>query len=145
MATDDKYDRQLRLWGAEGQHKLNTSLILNLGLTAAGTETLKNLVLPGVGFIRIVSDQKVEARDFHRNFFVEPGSEGKNIAEEVLNNLIEMNSDVKGDFRVVSVEDYIENHIEELKKATLIIVDGLNFVRNHLDLIFDFIRISQRK
>jgi NEDD8-activating enzyme E1 regulatory subunit len=74
-----------------------------LGISAAGTESLKNLVLPGIGFIRIVSDALVEPRDFSRNFFVDPESEGKNIAEEVLTNLLEMNPDVKGDFRPKSV------------------------------------------
>lgn len=81
MATDNKYDRQIRIWGTDGQRRLNDSKILCLGLTAAGTETLKNLVLPGFGFITIVTDEKVQARDFGRNFFVEPGSEGKSLSE----------------------------------------------------------------
>jgi amyloid beta precursor protein binding protein 1 len=124
MATDNKYDRQIRIWGTEGQHKLNTSTVLSLGISAAGTETLKNMVLPGIGFIRIVSDRVVEARDFHRNFFVEPGSEGKSIAEEVLNNLLEMNPDVKGGFSSKSVDQYVTEDLEEVKAASLIIVDG---------------------
>lgn len=128
MATDNKYDRQIRIWGTEGQHKLNTSTVLSLGITASGTETLKNMVLPGIGFIRIVSDAVVEARDFHRNFFVEPGTEGKNLAEEVLNNLLEMNPDVKGGFCPKSVESYIVEDLEEVKAASLIIVDGQTFV-----------------
>ena len=81
MATDDKYDRQIRIWGQEGQSRLNNSKILCLGLSSAGTETLKNLVLPGFGFITIVTDAVVLPRDFGRNFFVEPGSEGKPLAE----------------------------------------------------------------
>lgn len=80
MATDDKYDRQIRIWGADGQRRLNTSSVLCLGISAAGTETLKNLVLPGIGFIRIVSDQLVQERDFHRNFFVDPESLGASLA-----------------------------------------------------------------
>jgi amyloid beta precursor protein binding protein 1 len=106
-----------------------------LGISASGTETLKNMVLPGIGFIRIVSDEVVQARDFYRNFFVEPGSEGKSLAEEVLTNLLEMNPDVKGDFRNVSVNTYIEEHKEELLKASLIIVDGQSFVSYSSQLI----------
>jgi hypothetical protein len=71
MATQDKYDRQLRMWGPEGQRKLNRSHILCLGLTAAGTEALKNLVLPGVGHVHIVADAKVTQRDLARNFFID--------------------------------------------------------------------------
>ena len=81
MATEDKYDRQIRIWGEEGQRRLNQSKILCLGLSAAGTETLKNLVLPGFGFITIVTDALVQARDFGRNFFVEQGSEGTPLGE----------------------------------------------------------------
>jgi len=47
MATDNKYDRQLRLWGSSGQKSLMEASILLVNASATGTETLKNLVLPG--------------------------------------------------------------------------------------------------
>jgi len=47
MATDNKYDRQLRLWGGAGQKALMEANILLVNASATGTETLKNLVLPG--------------------------------------------------------------------------------------------------
>lgn len=47
MATDNKYDRQLRLWGGSGQRALMEANILLVNASATGTETLKNLVLPG--------------------------------------------------------------------------------------------------
>lgn len=47
MATDNKYDRQLRLWGSTGQKALMEANILLINAGATGTETLKNLVLPG--------------------------------------------------------------------------------------------------
>mmetsp|Transcript_18085 Transcript_18085/g.39077 ORF Transcript_18085/g.39077 Transcript_18085/m.39077 type:complete len:668 (+) Transcript_18085:54-2057(+) len=56
MATTDKYDRQLRLWGASGQRALGSTLVVLVGSSACGTETLKNLVLPGVGSILVVDD-----------------------------------------------------------------------------------------
>ena len=56
MATTDKYDRQLRLWGASGQRALGSTLVVLIGSSACGTETLKNLVLPGVGSILVVDD-----------------------------------------------------------------------------------------
>ena len=44
-----KYDRQLRLWAANGQAALESAniLLINSGPGAVGAETLKNLVLPG--------------------------------------------------------------------------------------------------
>jgi len=56
MATTDKYDRQLRLWGSSGQRALGSTLVVLLGSSACGTETLKNLVLPGVGSFLVVDD-----------------------------------------------------------------------------------------
>ncbi|KAL7467294.1 hypothetical protein ACHAXS_007548 [Conticribra weissflogii] len=56
MATTDKYDRQLRLWGASGQRALGETLVILVGSSACGTETLKNLVLPGVGSILVLDD-----------------------------------------------------------------------------------------
>lgn len=47
MATGNKYDRQLRLWGGSGQKALMEANILLVNASATGTETLKNLVLPG--------------------------------------------------------------------------------------------------
>ena len=44
MATTDKYDRQLRLWGPHGQRALMNAKICLVNADAAGTETLKNLV-----------------------------------------------------------------------------------------------------
>ena len=60
MATNDKYDRQLRLWGSHGQRKLGQGKCIMLGTSSAGSETLKNLVLPGFGNITIVDDKLVE-------------------------------------------------------------------------------------
>ncbi len=37
----------LSLWGEEGQAALENSKICLLNATATGTETLKNLILPG--------------------------------------------------------------------------------------------------
>jgi len=77
MATDDKYDRQTRLWGPHGQRLLSTSHIVVLGSSSAGTETLKNLVLPGVGKFTIVDDHKVSFEDIGNDFFVTEEDIGK--------------------------------------------------------------------
>ena len=127
MATEDKYDRQIRIWGSDGQAKLNNSSVICLGLSPAGTETLKNLVLPGIGEIVIVTDQKVEKRDLGRNFFVDPEDIGKPLGDVCLANLLEMNPDVKGTFILQSPESYFKENSEKLKKFNLIIIDQKNF------------------
>ena len=47
MATNDKYDRQLRLWGAKGQRALGDTNVFLVGASAAGTETLKVRTITG--------------------------------------------------------------------------------------------------
>ncbi|OEU15940.1 hypothetical protein FRACYDRAFT_240636 [Fragilariopsis cylindrus CCMP1102] len=127
MATTDKYDRQLRLWGAQGQRALSNTRVLSVGCSSAGTETLKNLVLPGVGaftvmdfvddgddyddneddngcdssVIGIVTDQ-----DSSTNFFL-PKKESDNAvttkAEAACKYLQELNPDVSGSYRNLSL------------------------------------------
>ena len=96
MATNDKYDRQVRLWGQNGQKALTSAKILLLGVDPAGTEACKNLVLPCVGNLTVVSDRKVQDRDLGNNFYVSKNDIGNSMAQAVLSHLLEMNPDVKG-------------------------------------------------
>ena len=68
-----------------------------LGTSSAGTETLKNLVLPGFGHITIVDDKKVEESDLGNDFFITAESIGQSKAQVNLDLLLEMNpEDVQG-------------------------------------------------
>jgi len=55
--------------------------ILLLGAGPTGTETLKNLVLPGVGNITIVDDRVVTEDDCKDNFFVTQAHLGQPLAK----------------------------------------------------------------
>ncbi len=57
------------------------SKICLLGSGPSGTETLKNLILPGVGFFTVVDDSKVESRDLGNNFFVTENDIGRSKSE----------------------------------------------------------------
>ena len=83
------------------------SKICLLTCQPAGVETLKNLILPGVGSFTIVDDQNVNSRDLGNNFFVTEQDIGRNRAEvnhaySLLNSkavtqwLMELNPDVQG-------------------------------------------------
>lgn len=102
MATTDKYDRQLRLWGAKGQRALADTTVVLFRATAAGTETLKNLVLPGVGRILVVDDCGA-AHGHASNFFVTSQQQGTNKtrAQIALEHLQELNPDVQGRWKHV--------------------------------------------
>ena len=109
-SKERKYDRQLRLWAASGQQALEDSRILlvnsdgpwdkqSTGVAGAvGVETLKNLVLPGIGGFTIVDPAAVTEPDLGVNFFLERESLGKSRAEETCRLLKELNPDVEGGF-----------------------------------------------
>lgn len=130
MATNNKYDRQLRLWGSNGQKSLQNASICCLGSDAYASESLKNLVLPGVGFITIVDDVIVSEVDTHSNFFVTSEAIGKHRAKSVLDNLLELNGDVRGDAIINSPVLYVSSHLDDevLSGYSLIIVaNSLSF------------------
>lgn len=97
-AKEKKYDRQLRLWAAAGQQALEQShiLLVNEGPGVVGIETLKNLVLPGIGEFTIIDGKNVEEEDLGVNFFLSEESLGKSRAEETCRFLKELNPEVKG-------------------------------------------------
>ncbi|GMH54540.1 hypothetical protein TrRE_jg13059, partial [Triparma retinervis] len=92
MASTNKYDRQLRLWGAAGQESLALSHVVLLGCEGTvGCETLKNLILPGVGGFTCID----------KEMWV------------VSSNLQELNPDVHGSFLVpdCSLDEFISNDV----------------------------------
>jgi amyloid beta precursor protein binding protein 1 len=111
MATSDKYDRQLRLWGANGQRALSMSRIVLIHASAAGTETVKNLVLPGIGSFHIIDEefQRCSSSDvsFPSNFFAIPhGHKGWDTTKLCRANIVcdllsELNEEVQGSWQTV--------------------------------------------
>ena len=122
MATTDKYDRQLRLWGPHGQRALMNAKICLVNADAAGTETLKNLVLPGVGSFTIIDDKVIGTDDLECNFFVTSDSVGKLRGKVVKDLLCELNPDVIGESISASISSPDICNIEFLKRFSLIIV-----------------------
>lgn len=99
MLIDDsnaRYDRQLRLWGIHGQRRLASMRVMVLGSSVAATETLRNLVLPGIGHFTIVDDALVSTEDLGRNFFLEECDMNQPRASCVVRHLKELNPDVIG-------------------------------------------------
>ncbi|KAG7390707.1 NEDD8-activating enzyme E1 regulatory subunit [Phytophthora boehmeriae] len=122
----DKYDRQLRLWGAEGQRRLSTTHVLLIGSCATGSEALKNLVLPGVQRFTILDDQVVTLADVSNNFFVSSDDVGASRAEIVANFLLEMNSDVAGGSRHASPSQIVHQEPQYLDQFDLVMATQLD-------------------
>jgi NEDD8-activating enzyme E1 regulatory subunit len=124
MSTTDKYDRQLRLWGAKGQRSLANTRVVLIGASAAGTETLKNLVLPGIGSFFIVDEGVVSRQDATCNFFLP--TVGKARAEAASAHLSELNPDVEGAGIVVNSLSHVTNWknvlCEKMGNKTLLVI-----------------------
>ncbi|MCJ1436487.1 hypothetical protein MMC27_005866 [Xylographa pallens] len=122
-AKEKKYDRQLRLWAASGQMALEDAhvLLLNDGAGTVGVETLKNLVLPGVGNFTIVDNRLVEEKDLGVNFFLAEESLGRSRAEECCRYLQELNPEVTGNAINQNIGTFVSSN-NNLRKYTLILI-----------------------
>ncbi|GAB7362686.1 hypothetical protein MBLNU230_g2995t1 [Neophaeotheca triangularis] len=120
-AKQKKYDRQLRLWGATGQEALEQThvLLINNGTGVTGVETLKNLVLPGIGNFTIADSSQVTEADLGVNFFLDDDSLGKFRADETVRLLVELNPDVKGHAKKEPLEEFVG---KDFTPYTLILV-----------------------
>ncbi|TFK52196.1 hypothetical protein OE88DRAFT_1718218 [Heliocybe sulcata] len=69
--TEDEaalYDRQIRLWGLEAQQRMRNAAILMVNLKGAATETIKNIVLAGVGKLVVADGEEVKEEDLGAGF-----------------------------------------------------------------------------
>ncbi|KAI3457348.1 hypothetical protein Pfo_014011 [Paulownia fortunei] len=120
-----KYDRQLRIWGEQGQAALEKSSICLLNCGPTGSETLKNLVLGGVGSITVVDGSKVELGDLGNNFMVDESTVGQSKAKTVCAFLEELNDAVKAKFIEEYPEKLIESNPSFFSQFTLVVATQL--------------------
>ncbi|KAI9596629.1 NEDD8-activating enzyme E1 regulatory subunit [Syncephalis fuscata] len=106
-AKTQRYDRQLRLWQANGQLALETAHICLIGSSGTGTEILKNLVLPGIGAYTIIDSTLTSGADIGNNFFLTPEDIGRPRAERTCTLLAELNTDVRGHYDTLTVEELL--------------------------------------
>ncbi|THG18499.1 hypothetical protein TEA_029838 [Camellia sinensis var. sinensis] len=120
-----KYDRQLRIWGEQGQAALEKASICLLNCGPTGSETLKNLVLGGIGSITVIDGSKVEVGDLGNNFMVDESSVGKSKAKCVCAFLQELNDAVKAKFIEEYPETLIETNPSFFSQFTLVVATQL--------------------
>ena len=109
-AQHKRYDRQIRIWGAGGQEKLEAARVALLNCGPTGSETLKNLVLGGIASFTVVDGNRVEPRDLGNNFLVEASGLGEPRAKVVTDLLKEMNESVSGSYVEEAPEALIEGN-----------------------------------
>ncbi|PKY03379.1 putative ubiquitin-like activating enzyme [Aspergillus campestris IBT 28561] len=145
-SKERKYDRQLRLWAASGQQSLEESRVLlvnsdgpwgnqSSGVTGVvGVETLKNLVLPGVGGFTIVDPAVVTEPDLGLNFFLEENCLGKSRAGETCRLLRELNPDVEGSSHAKPIAEIVKEDPDFISRHQLVLISG-PIQRSSLDML----------
>ena len=93
FVDNQRYDRQIRVWGAEAQSRIQNARILILNFSGLNIEVAKNLVLAGMN-VTIVDSRKVEVVDLQSNFFLSFEDIGRNVAEAVRDRVQELNPNV---------------------------------------------------
>ncbi|KAL6136889.1 hypothetical protein ACLB2K_062184 [Fragaria x ananassa] len=120
-----KYDRQLRIWGEQGQAALEKASVCLLNCGPTGSETLKNLVLGGVGSITVIDGSKVEFGDLGNNFMVDESCVGQSKAKCVCQFLQELNDAVKAKFIEEHPEVLIQTNPSFFSQFTLVVATQL--------------------
>lgn len=83
----NRYDRQVRLWGEQGQRSIGQTTVAVIGSSALATEILKSLILAGIHSFKIFDDAVVNESDTGNNFFVTQADIRKYRGEVVTNYL----------------------------------------------------------
>nr|XP_039265716.1 NEDD8-activating enzyme E1 regulatory subunit-like [Styela clava] len=125
MDKQQKYDRQLRLWGDHGQRSLENAKVCLINVTATGTEMLKNMVLPGIGSFTIIDSKCVTGEDAGNNFFLHSDRIGDSRAKVATELLLELNPDVSGEYMDETIDQLLENNPKLFSHFTVVIVSGL--------------------
>ncbi|KAK0532652.1 E1 ubiquitin-activating protein aos1 [Tilletia horrida] len=89
------YDRQIRLWGLDAQNRMRQAHILIYHLGGIATETIKNIVLSGVGQLSILDDEDVQMSDLGAGFFFREEDVGKKRVDAALPRIQALNPLVK--------------------------------------------------
>uniref|UniRef100_A0A914PV96 THIF-type NAD/FAD binding fold domain-containing protein n=1 Tax=Panagrolaimus davidi TaxID=227884 RepID=A0A914PV96_9BILA len=157
ITTNLRYDRQIRLWGEEGQASIQNTNVCVLGSRALATETLKNLVLPGINSFHIIDDANVDITDLGHNFFLTQNDIGEPRAKVITKYLNELNPNVTGTYTICSptkitlLPDLIKFSIviatnlttaEILPISTYLYENGVPFINARICGLFGYCRLS---
>jgi molybdopterin-synthase adenylyltransferase len=133
-AEGDRYSRQNRFapLGVEGQERIRSAEVVLVGCGALGTVLAELLVRAGVGGLRIIDRDFVEASNLQRQllFDEEDAREGLPKAVAAVRRLGRVNSDVRLE---AANEDLTPANIGDLLEGAQLILDGTdNFETRYL-------------
>jgi ThiF family len=133
---EERFDRNIRFFGAEGQKKLRNSRILLVGVGGVGSHVLQQLSLLGVGEISVVDDEDLSTSNKNRYVCAQwtdtvPGTRKVDIAKRLSHAI-----DPSINFHSIYGSFLGTDAFEQLKKCDYVFGclddDGPRFVLNDL-------------
>jgi adenylyltransferase/sulfurtransferase len=119
----DRYERQIRLLGVEGQEKLSRAKVFIAGAGGLGSPISIYLAAAGVGKITLVDRDEVELSNLNRQILHWEKDVGKKKAFSAREKLIQMNSGIEIDAYPEEIE---QNNISRLVGDSDLIVDAMD-------------------
>jgi molybdopterin-synthase adenylyltransferase len=134
VTTEERYSRQVLFpaIGPEGQRKLAGARIAIVGCGATGSALLGLLARAGVGFIRVIDRDYVEASNLQRQslFDEQDAADALPKAIAAARQVARFNSDIKIDAQVA---DLRPENVAELLAGAFLVLDGAdNFETRYL-------------
>lgn len=109
----ERYDRQIRVWGAEAQTRLQHARVLICYLTNLNVEVVKNLVLAGVQ-VTLLDPHPVTVDDLVNNFFLTVEDIGKNVIEAALPRIEQLNKHINLQYKAhEQIADLPDSYFEQ--------------------------------
>ncbi|MBD2794386.1 HesA/MoeB/ThiF family protein [Xenorhabdus sp. 42] len=113
--NDERYDRQIKVIGNDGQEKLKKASVLIIGCGGLGCPISLYMSTAGVGKITLVDDDVVSLSNLHRQILFEEDDIGKLKVDVAKRKLLKLNSNIE----ITGINDrinasnsanYVDNH-----------------------------------
>ena len=125
-----RYERQIRIFGADGQERLKNAKVFVAGAGGLGSAISIYLATAGIGRIRIVDHEKIELSNLNRHILHCDEDVGREKAASAEEKLKKINPDVSLEAISETIE---ENNVLELVDDFDLIVDAMdNFPTRYL-------------
>lgn len=128
--TNEKYVRQIMLFGEEGQEKLKKAKVFVAGTGGLGSPISTYLAIAGVGKIILADFDRVEKSNLNRQFLHHEKDIGKEKVISAEEKLLSMNPDIKVE---VIKEKITAENADSIVPSCDLIIDALdNFDTRHV-------------
>lgn len=77
MSEQDRYDRQIRFFGADGQRRIGTASVVMMGVGGLGIHVIQSLAYLGVRRWTVIEHDDLDDTSMNRFITAVPGEEGK--------------------------------------------------------------------